>query len=109
VTCTGGYGGRPLLVEFDAENPHARPTPAVLARLALAPAGAAGPHRTVDAFGIPSLMPGAHVHLAREVAPFLVPQGETAAGRPTTGRAAWLGSVQVWIGTGLAVERRGPL
>ena len=111
ITWSGGRGGGALLVELDAENPHDRPTPGVLARLALAPFGAFLPHRTVDAFGIPSLMPGARVHLARPVAPFLVPaisadEARHARLEPLQSPAiAWAGNVEVRIGRQPAVER----
>src|SRR5262245_47711168 len=64
---TGGTGGRPLVVEMDAENPSDRPTRPVAARLGAALFGAFVPSQFVDAFPVPAMAPGQRVRIARQI------------------------------------------
>jgi hypothetical protein len=58
LTWSGGIGGRPLRVAFDAENPGDRPTRAVTAGIGVAAFGAFVPSRVVAQVAIPALAPG---------------------------------------------------
>lgn len=107
---SGGHGGRPLSVGFDAENPSDKPSRPVTVGIGLAGFGAFLPSRLVDEVVVPMLQPGGTLRVQHDL-PAQVALPEAPAQLRTLlpedpSQVPWAGSVSLWLEGRPRVERQ---